>query len=1049
MSSNNPFFKKRENLARNLPSRPSSPTTENNSTPTHRADISFPDPDTSSLATARKDVFNALVDNYDDEEEALFNAKQKNSLNKIATQSELDSPILGKIESNIKMLQKKYPTGGIKTSRYITADILMEAPRGFFDMYEKTIEEGANYVRAELGDSNQSSKIAAAEQNPTEDSYQDEAYYIVQSIVSDFMSRANWRDTHRKIVSAMIINEILGFGRLEPLWRDRRIDEIICNGPKDIQVEISGELFKVPGCEFRNPDHLMRLIEKLYGSIGKTITPLTPLVKGRLHDKSRMYAVHQTVAPDGPNLSIRRHPEGFWTPEQLVNFGSAPPELMTDLGNLIYKGASPVVVGGTSSGKSLCYNTKIHTPFGTTTMGEIKVGDKVFDHRGNIATVLGKFPQPARQVYAVKFSNGETSYVDAEHNWFVSTHQSRKSNRYRETNKENFGWVRQTNYTPELIEKIKERIESAKEDSFISYAEGIKQIQMFSISNKLRILLANLPKINNKVSEKKFYETLLNYGSSARNDQREKRPELYSVMTTKEMMDLGVIITSGTRSRYNFHIPVLEKAIEYKDALSPNELPIHPYLLGLWLGDGHSGSNGFTSSLDDVTEYNNILKTFNINEYFKPRNTSSDQNWGIVSKNFKAQLRELNILQETASDGSQKKIPNVYKYASIEARRMIISGLIDSDGWVDSRAAGWTFTNTNETLIEDYIQVAASLGYKVNRSKDKQKYYEYKGGRKAGKASWDVSITTRDVLAMLPRKIQAHQKMVTKTKNLETRGQKEISIVDISPVAGRIEEMACITVDSPDATYMIEDSFITTHNTSLLNSLTGFYKPKVRILTLEDNLEMKPNPKKYLAAAMECKTASSDSDNGVSMRDLVKASLQLRPDVIIVGEVTDDAAFDLAQALNTGHAGASTIHANTAEAAIPRISSLIAQGGLATIEGSLDMIAAAFDVIVVTKHFPVDGSRRIVSIEELGTTPVKIEGRLTLETKPLWKFFEQGLDENGKVVGEWRKLGELSKKRRDQKNLNIEKDLTWDQLKELSSVPEGYIIHTKIDDDNN
>lgn len=586
MTTNNPFFKKREAIARNLPTRPHTPETGTTNSPTHRSET-----DNSSYNTApdaaikRKEVFNALVNDYDDEEEALLRAKQQNSLNRIASQSEIDSPILGKIEAKVKELQKKYPTGGIKTSRYITADILIEAPANFFDMYERTIEDGANYVRQELGDSNQSSKIAEAEQNPTDDFYQDEAYYIVQGIVSDYMSRSMWRDTHRKIISAMILNEILGFGRLEPLWRDRRIDEIICNGPHDIQVEISGELVKVPGCQFRDPAHLMRLIDKLYGSIGKTVTPLTPLVKGRLHDKSRMFAVHQNVAPDGPNISIRRHPEGFWTPEELVKFGSAPPELMTDLGNLIYKGASFMVAGGTHSGK-----------------------------------------------------------------------------------------------------------------------------------------------------------------------------------------------------------------------------------------------------------------------------------------------------------------------------------------------------------------------------------------------------------------------------------------------------------------------------TSLLNALTGFYKPKVRILTLEDNLEMKPNPKKYLAQPMECKTATSDSDNGVSMRDLVKAALQLRPDVIIVGEVTDDAAFDLAQALNTGHAGASTTHANTAAATIPRVSSLIAQGGLATIEGSLDMIAAAFDFIVVTQHFPVDGSRRIVAIEEVGTTPVNIEGRLTLETKPLWKFFEQGLDENGKIVGEWRKLGDLSKTRMDQKNLNINKDLTWEELKELSSIPEGYAIHSKQED---
>lgn len=1046
MSTNNPFFKNREKLARSLPSKSAekdSPTLPDSPNPqTHRAEKK-----PSSLP--HRDMFNALVDNYDDEEEALLNAKQQNSLSRIVTQTEIDSPLLGKIEQNIKLLQKKYPTGGIKASRYITADILIEAPRGFFDMYEKTIEEGANYVRAELGDSNQSSKIADAEQNPTDDSYQDEAYYIVQSIVSDFMSRENWRDTHRKIISAMIINEILGFGRLEPLWRDRRIDEIMCNGPRDIQVEINGEKLRVPGCQFRDADHLMRLIDRLYQSIGKNVSPLTPLVKGRLHDKSRMFVAHQTVAPDGPNFTIRRHPEGFWTPEELVKFGSAPPELMTDLGNLIYKGASPAVVGGTSSGKSLCYNTKIHTPFGTTTMEEIKIGDKVFDHHGNIATVLGKFPQPARQVYAVKFSNGETSYVDAEHNWFVSTHQSRKSNRYREASKTSLGWERKTIYKKPVLQKITERLESINEDGFISYSEGLRQVNIKSLSSKLRTQLSSLEKTDSKVSEKEFYKTLLEYGSSSHNDQRYKRPALYSVMTTEEMMNSDIVLTNKSGSRYNFHIPVLEKAVEYENALNSNELPIHPYLLGLWLGDGHSGSNGFTSSSDDVAEYNSILQTFNLSEYFKPRNTLSDQNWGIVSENFKGKLRELNILQETASDGSQKKIPSIYKYASIEARRMIIAGLIDSDGWVDSRAAGWVFTNTNETLIEDYIQVAASLGYKVNRSKDKQKYYEYKGERKAGKISWDVSITTRDVLAKLPRKVKTHQKMCSKTTNLTSRNQKEIAIIDIYPVEERIEEMACITVDSPDSTYMIEDSFITTHNTSLLNSLTGFFKPKVRILTLEDNLEMKPNPKKMLAAAMEVKLPTSDSDSGTSMRDLVKASLQLNPDVIIVGEVTDDAAFDLTQALNTGHAGASTIHANTAEAAIPRISSLIAQGGLATIEGSLDMIAAAFDIIVVTKHFPVDGSRRIVAIEEVGTTPVEVDGRLTLKTKPLWKFFEHGLDENGKVVGEWRKLGNLSEKRMNQKNLNIEKDLTWEELKELSSIPEGFIVHTKSKDEEN
>src|SRR5690606_6941958 len=92
-----------------------------------------------------------------------------------------------------------------------------------------------------------------------------------------------------------------------------------------------------------------------------------------------------------------------------------------------------------------------------------------------------------------------------------------------------------------------------------------------------------------------------------------------------------------------------------------------------------------------------------------------------------------------------------------------------------------------------------------------------------------------------------------------------------------------------------------TGKTSFLNAMTGFYNPNVRLPTLEDNLEMKPHPGKMLAAAMETKPGSTENpEDGVSMRDLVRGSLQgLAPDGLIIGEVTDGAAYDLAQALNT------------------------------------------------------------------------------------------------------------------------------------------------------
>lgn len=825
-------------------------------------------------------VFNALLEDDDDGNYQSGNSPTQESRKYGMLEGEDET--LQKIQEIRKKLNKQYPMGGIKTSRILTTEILMEAPADYFDKYSDAVSDGVKWVRNNLTKDNKSEVIRSAEMNPTDDAYQEAAYSIVWGFASDYLSSTSWQGAHRAIITAMISNEIIGFGRIDPLWRDRKIDEILCNGPFDVQVEISGELYKVPSCKFDSQAHLLNLIERLYRAVGKTISQTTPIVKGRLHDKSRMQATHTSISPDGPNFAIRRHPVGYWTPEAMVERGAASEELMAFIGNQIYKGASFLVIGGTHSGKMQPYDTLIHTPSGSTTLGEIQPGDRVFDHNGNVANVTDIFPQPAQQVYAVEFSNGETEYAGAEHNWYVSTHQSRKLNKGHKTN------------------KIK--------------------------------------------------------------DEREQQP-LYSVMTTKEMMDSGVL-HAGNKKCFQFHVPKLLKAVEYENSRSPEELPIHPYLFGS-------------------------------SQAFNPKG----------------------------------EILDAFKYSTKDARKEIIAGVIDAIGNSSNSFTGWEVSFSDQELAESFIQIAASLGYVVNKETEKSEN---------GNTIWHISIKTTDTLSKLPKNMAHHQEMI-ESSGVSLDRQDGIAITNIYPVEGRIEEMKCITVDSPDSTYMIGKSFITTHNTSMLNALTGFYKPKVRILTLEDNLEMKPNPKKFLAAALECRDAAIErpNDTGTNMRDLVKVSMQLRPDAIVVGEVTDQAAYDLCQALNTGHAGASTVHANGSEAAVTRVASLITQGGTVTTEGALEMISQAFDFIVSIKHFPIDGSRRIVSIDEVESTPVEIDGRLTLSVRPLWRFVSEGLNEHGKIHGYWEHVNDISQGRVDSKMLDIEDNKTWEELRELSNLPEG------------
>ena len=524
----------------------------------------------------REDFFEDFMD-ADDEEAAISEIKNTPATYKHAS---LENEIEARITRNIQKLRAENPQGGFRAYRFITYDILRDAPADFFLRYENDVRDATGWVQSTLSEKGLADHVGEAQANPLDDAVQDKAFRHVQAVTAEYLERLPYKGFEKMILTYMISCDILGMSRLDPLWQDRSIDEILCNGPGDVQVEIKGQLHQVRACQFRDTAHLHNLLERLFGSIGKTVTKSTPLVKGRLYDNSRMFAVHQSVAPQGPNFSIRRHPEKFWRPIDLVELGSASPELFTDVGNMIHKGCSYIVIGGTSSGK-----------------------------------------------------------------------------------------------------------------------------------------------------------------------------------------------------------------------------------------------------------------------------------------------------------------------------------------------------------------------------------------------------------------------------------------------------------------------------TSLLNATSGFFDPDQRVLSLEDNLELRLNPKKLVGAPMECRPANpnKDGDTGVTMRDLVKASLQMRPDGIVIGEVTDGAMYDLCQALNTGHWGCSTVHANSPQDGIYRMVSLVTQAELITGDAALPLIAAAFDFIIMVEHFPVDGSRKITSVSEINAYPeIGDDGRYQLGLNPLWEFVPGELTEEEKVTGEWQKVGELSDIRRKRRHLDLTRSLTWEELMEISEVPEEF-----------
>jgi len=187
--------------------------------------------------------------------------------------------------------------------------------------------------------------------------------------------------------------------------------------------------------------------------------------------------------------------------------------------------------------------------------------------------------------------------------------------------------------------------------------------------------------------------------------------------------------------------------------------------------------------------------------------------------------------------------------------------------------------------------------------------------------------------------------------------------------------------------------------TTLLNALSSFIPHSDRIVTIEDTAELKLNQAHVVR--LEARPANLEGKGEISIRDLVKNSLRMRPDRIVVGECRAGETLDMLQAMNTGHEGSlTTLHANSSRDALSRIETMVMMAGFdLPMRAIREQISSAVDVIVQISRLR-DGSRRVISITEL----VGMEGDI-ITTQELVRYQEHGVDAKGIVIGEFQAGG--------------------------------------------
>ena len=187
--------------------------------------------------------------------------------------------------------------------------------------------------------------------------------------------------------------------------------------------------------------------------------------------------------------------------------------------------------------------------------------------------------------------------------------------------------------------------------------------------------------------------------------------------------------------------------------------------------------------------------------------------------------------------------------------------------------------------------------------------------------------------------------------------------------------------------------------TTMLNAVSRFIADTDRIITIEDAAELQLQQPHVVR--LETRPPNLEGKGEIAQRDLVRNSLRMRPDRIVVGEVRGSEAFDMLQAMNTGHDGSlTTIHANSCRDALSRLEQMIAMAGFdIPIRSMRSQIASALDVVIQLERMS-DGRRYLVSLEEI----TGMEGDI-ITMQEIFQFKRTGMDEKGNVLGHFRATG--------------------------------------------
>jgi DNA segregation ATPase FtsK/SpoIIIE-like protein len=462
-----------------------------------------------------------------------------------------------------------------------------------------------------------------------------------------------------------------------------------------------------------------------------------------------------------------------------------------------------LIAGATGAGKALALDTPIPTTRGWTTMAEIRPGDEVFDERGQTCTVLAGTPvMYGRPCYEVEFSDGTVIVADEQHLWRTSTARGRA--------RQGKPLRRAPCWSAEDVARVAQRAAEVltDPDRLVTTAEVLTDVG-HQFRNLLYRLVGSLPgegrrarrtyRRNGRMvgfwapaySRHLVYKVLAERVATPAGRGNSRQYDSEPVTTAQ----LAATVRAG--DRVNHAVPVAGP-LGYPE----RQLPVAPYTLGAWLGHGHSDGPRITCADPEIV--NSIqadgyivtkLAAKRAYGFAEPAEGSASYQPG---SGIRPRLRALGVL-------GNRHVPEEYLRSSIEQRRALLAGLLDTNGYCEPTGRV-TFAVTSERLAHDAFDLVTGLGYQAT----------LRTGPRDGRKK---STSTAYVLAFRPHDpvFRVERKLARLAAFRAASPARQRYVIDVRPVAS--VPVRCIQVDSPSRLYLASRSCIPTHNSTCINGL--------------------------------------------------------------------------------------------------------------------------------------------------------------------------------------------------------------------------------------